>query len=154
LLDRSAATRRPYNTMMTPFDASNLPLDNTKNMALKDFRGRFRMMMDEAKFLKEEGAAAVLLVSEKWYGLMNMGTGFSREYQLGLIPSAYMSRENATLIWRLLDAGPVEVEINIHGNFGGKPVTVYNTVPEIKGSEKPDEVVIIGGHLDSWDLGT
>jgi len=31
---------------------------------------------------------------------------------------------------------------------------VYNTVAEIKGSENPDEVVIIGGHLDSWDLGT
>jgi Zn-dependent M28 family amino/carboxypeptidase len=31
---------------------------------------------------------------------------------------------------------------------------VYNTVAEIPGSEKPDEVVIIGGHLDSWDLGT
>src|SRR6266581_2069800 len=154
LLDRPGDTEPPSNPMLTPFDESNLPLDHPKNMPLKDFRGRFRMMMDEAKFLKEEGAAAVLLVSEKWYGLMNMGTGFSREYQPGLIPSAYMSRENATLIWRLLDAGPVEVEINIQGNFGGKPVTVYNTVAEIKGSEKPDEVVIIGGHLDSWDLGT
>ena len=33
-------------------------------------------------------------------------------------------------------------------------MTVYNTVAEIKGSEKPDEVVILAGHLDSWDLGT
>jgi Zn-dependent M28 family amino/carboxypeptidase len=33
-------------------------------------------------------------------------------------------------------------------------VQVYNTVAEIRGTEKPDEVVIIGGHLDSWDLGT
>jgi len=154
LLDRPGETEPPSNPMLTPFDESNLPLDHPKNMALKDFRGRFRMMMDDAKFLKEEGAAAVLLVSEKWYGLMNMGTGFSREYQPGLIPSAYMTRENATLLWRLLDGGPVEAEINIQGSFSGKPVTVYNTVAEIKGSEKPDEVVIIGGHLDSWDLGT
>jgi len=65
-----------------------------------------------------------------------------------------MARENATLLWRLLDAGPVEAEVNIAASFSGKPVTVYNTVAEIKGSEKPDEVVIIGGHLDSWDLGT
>ena len=42
------------------------------------------MLADEAKFLKEEGAAAVLMVSEKWYGLLNMGTGFSREYQPGI----------------------------------------------------------------------
>ncbi|HEY6127960.1 MAG TPA: M20/M25/M40 family metallo-hydrolase [Candidatus Acidoferrum sp.] len=154
LLDRPGETEGPSNPMLTPFDESNLPLDHPKNMALLDFRARFRMLSDEAKFLKEEGAAAVLLVSEKWYGLLNMGTGFSREYQPGALPTAYMTRENATLLWRLLDTGPVEAEINIEGSFSGKPVTVYNTVAEIKGSEKPDEVVIIGGHLDSWDLGT
>jgi carboxypeptidase Q len=154
LLDRPGETEPPSNPMLTPFDESNLPLDHPKNMALKDYRGRYRLMADEAKFLKEEGAAAVLTVSEKWFGLLNMGAGFSRGYEPGTIPSAYMTRENATLLWRLLDAGPVEAEINIQGSFSGKPVTVYNTVAEIKGTEKPDEMVIIGGHLDSWDLGT
>jgi carboxypeptidase Q len=154
LLDRPGETEPPSNPMLTPFDESNLPLDHPKNVALKDYRGRYRLMADEAKFLKEEGAAAVLTVSEKWFGLLNMGTGFSRGYEPGAIPSAYMTRENATLLWRLLDSGPVEAEINIQGSFSGKPVTVYNTVAEIKGTEKPDEVVIIGGHLDSWDLGT
>jgi Zn-dependent M28 family amino/carboxypeptidase len=154
LLDRPGATEPPSNPIMTPFDESNLPLDHPKNLALKDYRGRSKMMADEVKFLKEEGAAAVLSVSEKWYGMLNMGGGFSREYQPGALPSAYMTRENATLLWRLLDAGPVEVEVNVQGSFSGKPVTVYNTVAEIKGAEKPDEVVILGGHLDSWDLGT
>jgi hypothetical protein len=154
LLDRPGDTVGPSNPMLTAFAESNLPLDHPKNMALTDFRARSRMLADEAKFLKEEGAAAVLLVSEKWYGLLNMSTGFSRGYQPGVLPAAYMARENATLLWRLLDAGPVEAEINIEASFSAKPVTVYNTVAEIKGSEKPDEVVIIGGHLDSWDLGT
>src|SRR6266852_2263611 len=154
LLDRPGETEGPSNPMLTPYDESNLPLDHPKNMAPLDFRGRRQMMADEAKFLKEEGAAAVLLVSEKWYGLLNMGTGFSREYQPGILPAAYMARENATLLWKLLDAGPVEAEVNIAASFSGKPVTVYNTVAEIKGSDKPEEVVIIGGHLDSWDLGT
>jgi len=154
LLDRPGETEGPSNPMLTPYAESNLPLDHPKNMALADYRGRRQMMTDEAKFLKDEGAAAVLTVSEKWFGLLNMGGGFSREYQPGTIPSAYMTRENATLLWRLLDAGPVEAEIDIQGSFSGKPVTVYNTVAEIKGVEKPDEVVIIGGHLDSWDLGT
>jgi hypothetical protein len=154
LLDRPGETEPPSNPMLTPYDESNLPLEHPKNMALRDYRGRMRMLMDEAKFLKDEGAAAVLMVSEKWYGLLNMSTGFSREYQPGVLPAAYMARENATLLWRLLDAGLVEAEINIQGSFSGKPVTVYNTVAEIKGTEKPDEVVIIGGHLDSWDLGT
>jgi len=43
--------------------------------------------------------------------------------------------------------------VNIASSFSGKPVEVYNTVAEITGSEKPDEVVIIGGHLDSWGSG-
>ena len=54
----------------------------------------------------------------------------------------------------MLEKGAVEVELNIGGKLSGKPVDVYNTVAEIRGSEKPDEVVIVGGHLDSWDLGT
>jgi carboxypeptidase Q len=55
----------------------------------------------------------------------------------------------------LLDAGThLEAEVSIQTALSGKPVQVYNTVAEIRGTEKPDEVVIIGGHLDSWDLGT
>src|SRR5260370_33585261 len=140
--------------MMKPFAENNRRLDHPKSMGLLDFRGRRQMLADEAKFVKEEGAAAVLLVSEKWYGLLNMGTGFSREYQPGVLPAAYMTRENATLLWRLLDAGRVEAEVNIAASFSGKPVMVYNTVAEIKGSEKPAEVVLIGEHSDSWELGT
>jgi len=48
----------------------------------------------------------------------------------------------------------VQLELNVQSSFSGKPVEVYNTVAEIRGTEKPDEVVILGAHLDSWDLGT
>ena len=154
LLDRPGESEPPSNPMLTPYAESNLPLDHPKNMRLQDFRGRMRLMQDEVKFLKDEGAIAILMASEKWYGMMNMGTGMSRQYQPAPLPNAYLSRESATLLWRLLDAGPVEAEVNIQGTLTGKPVTVYNTVAELKGTEKPDEVVIIGGHLDSWDLAT
>jgi len=87
------------------------------------------------------------------YGLENMST-LSREYQPSVFPGAIVAAENYRQIWRLLDAGAVEMEVNIEGKASGKPVEVYNTVAEIPGSEKPDEVVIIGAHLDSWDLGT
>src|SRR5260370_523707 len=107
----------------------------------------------QAKFFEEEGVGAVLRGSEKWYGLLNMSTA-TREYAPSAIPTAYMTRENYTLLWRLLDAGAVEAEVNIESSFSGKPVEVYNTVAEITGTEKPEEVVIVGGHLDSWDLGT
>jgi Zn-dependent M28 family amino/carboxypeptidase len=95
----------------------------------------------------------VLVASEKQYGLLNMGS-YSREYQPAQVPVAFTTRENYEQLWRLADGGTAEAEVNIEGAFSGKPVQVYNTVAEIRGTEKPDEVVIIGGHLDSWDLGT
>jgi len=52
------------------------------------------------------------------------------------------------------EQGRVEAEVDIQSTFSGKAVQVYNTVAEIRGTEKPDEVVILGAHLDSWDLGT
>src|SRR5258708_24120461 len=45
------------------------------------------------------------------------------------------------------------VEIEVSNKFIPGPLTIYNTVGEIRGSEKPDEVVVVGAHLDSWDLG-
>jgi hypothetical protein len=106
------------------------------------------------KMMTEEKALGMLTGSEKMFGLMNMSTA-NREYQPAGFPSAYLEREDYLLIWRLLDTGaPVEVELNVQGSFSGKPVEVYNTVGEIRGTEKPDEMVILGAHLDSWDLGT
>ena len=70
------------------------------------------------------------------------------------VPEAFLTTESYGLIWRLLKRGPVEVEIDMKNTFSNGEVEVYNTVAEIPGSEKPDEVVIIGGHIDSWDLGT
>jgi carboxypeptidase Q len=44
--------------------------------------------------------------------------------------------------------------VNMQNSLSDKSDEVYNTVEEIRGSEKPDEIVIVGGHLDSRDLGT
>src|SRR3974377_111462 len=55
---------------------------------------------------------------------------------------------------RMLKSGPVQVELEISNSVSAKPVEVYNTVAELRGAEKPEQVVILGGHLDSWDLGT
>src|SRR5258706_16195858 len=82
-----------------------------------------------------------------------MATG-GREYGPSQIPTAYVTRENYTLLWRLLEAGAVEAEVNIESSFSGKPVEGYNTVAEIAGTEKTDEVVIVGGHLVFLGLGT
>ncbi len=106
------------------------------------------------EFLKAEGALAVLRDSGKEHGLLNMGGIGGRNYDIGVLPTAMVTSEGYRMIWRLLQRGPVEIEIELSNSFSEKPVEVYNTVAEIPGSEKPDEMVILGAHLDSWDLGT
>src|SRR5437016_5721201 len=145
----------PGHPLLTPWGEETIPVAMPKleNRKPFDFEAYMKLRQAQTKFFAEEGVSAVLQGSEKWYGLMNM-SAIGREYMSSAIPTAHMTRENYTLLWRLLDAGAVEAEVNITSGFSGKPVEVYNTVAEIVGTEKPDEIVIVGGHLDSWDLGT
>ena len=145
----------PGHPLLTPWGDQTIPVATPKMDDHKpfDFEAYLKLRQAQTKFFTEEGVVAVLQGSEKWYGVLNMGA-IGREYAPSAIPTAFMTRENYTLLWRLLDAGAVEAEVNIGSSFGGRPVEVYNTVAEIWGTEKPDEVVIVGGHLDSWDLGT
>ncbi len=110
----------------------------------------FRKARNE--FLKKEGAAVLLQDSGKPHDLLNM-TGSWTSAQS--IPSLFVSHEHIAMLQRMLKRGnPIHVEVNITSKFVEGPIIVYNTVGEIKGSEKPDEVVLLGAHLDSWDLGT
>jgi len=145
----------PGNPLLTPWGEETIPVAMPKMDASKpmDFEAMMKLRQAQTKFFEQEEVGAVLRGSEKWYGLLNMSAG-GREYLPSMIPTAYITRENYTLLWRLLDAGAVEAELNIASSFSGKPVEVYNTVAEIVGTERPEEVVIVGGHLDSWDLGT
>jgi carboxypeptidase Q len=71
------------------------------------------------------------------------------------IPAAALSVEDAELLHRLLARGPVTVRLFLGGHLADPPLAPSaNVVAEILGSEKPEEVVVIGAHLDSWDLGT
>ena len=70
------------------------------------------------------------------------------------IPAAALSVPDATLLENMLKRGkPVTLRLDIAAGFTGT-YTSYNVIGEIRGREKPNEFVVIGGHLDSWDLGT
>jgi len=70
------------------------------------------------------------------------------------IPAAALSVPDADLVEHMLKRGkPVTLRLDIAAGLTGT-YTSYNVIGEIRGREKPDEVVVIGGHLDSWDLGT
>jgi hypothetical protein len=69
------------------------------------------------------------------------------------VPEAQVGREDSLLIKRLLEQGHVIVQFSM-ANTIGKDVKVPNVIAEIRGSEFPNEVVIVGAHLDSWLPGT
>src|SRR5205807_5473895 len=97
-------------------------------------------------FFKAEGVAAVLRDSRKLYNLLVMTSVGGSNFDIGAVPTAMLGHEDYTLIFRLLKHGPVDIEISLSNSFSDGPVEVYNTVAEITGTEKPDEVVILCAH--------
>lgn len=70
------------------------------------------------------------------------------------IPAAALSNPDADQLQRILKRGQ-EVQVHLTmGSHAGPEYQSANVIGEIRGSEKPDEYIILGGHLDSWDLGT
>jgi carboxypeptidase Q len=69
------------------------------------------------------------------------------------IPAGAVSAEDAGLIARLAAHGKVRIHVTLT-THRDRDVTGYNVVGDLKGSEHPEQVVIVSGHLDSWDLGT
>ncbi len=112
------------------------------------FRARMRVMPE----LVQAGVAAVLRDSGKRDSLFNMG-GAGMAYQPSVLPSAFATHEDYSLLYRLSQAGEVRLKLNLKGTFSSGPEPASITVGEIKGSTMADQRVIVGGHLDSWDLG-
>jgi carboxypeptidase Q len=108
-----------------------------------------------ARLAAEFGASAVLVRSVGPIGLRTPHTG-SVNYVPGQprIPAAAIAVEDANRIVRLTNAGR-RVRIRLVTSGRMEPdVPSANVVAEIVGSERPDEIVLLGGHLDSWDVGT
>jgi len=130
------------------------PLDS---LALERIRELAEVRRKTKELLREGKVLAVIRDSGKEHALLNMtGGGGQRQNDSTPLPptTAFMIHEHYTMLYRLVERGEkVIVEMDLPGRFGKKPVEQYNTVAEILGSEKPDEVVIAGAHLDSWDLG-
>ena len=101
---------------------------------------------------KKHGVAALLLQSTRPRGLLYRHPMTGNGAMAGT-PTAIISREHADRLARLIAAGGVRMKLNLR-NRTGPAYQAMNVVAEIRGREKPDEVVLLGAHLDSWDLGT
>jgi carboxypeptidase Q len=101
---------------------------------------------------KKAGVAALLLESTRPRGLLYRHPLTLDGSMIGF-PVAIVAREHSERLARLAEQGGVRMRLNIVNKTGGSYES-KNVVAEIRGREKPDEVVLVGAHLDSWDLGT
>jgi carboxypeptidase Q len=116
---------------------------------------RFRERM--LQFLIDEKPAVVILYSPIQDGGTVFGSSFG-SYKAGEPlppPAVNITEEHYNRIARLLEHKiPVQLEFDIRSNTGTQEEQSFNVVAEIKGTKKPDEIVMLGGHLDSWHGGT
>ena len=103
----------------------------------------------------ELGAVAMLMRAVGPAGLRTPHTG-ALSYVDGQpqIPAAAVTTEDAARLQRMVDRGTtVRLKLMMEARFLPDADSA-NVVGEIRGRERPDEVVVIGGHFDSWDVGT
>jgi hypothetical protein len=134
---------------------------------LQDIKKRIALQAKIREFLVAEHAAAVILPSRDGRNAGGSGGTIFDDRGIGLsiykrenampFPVATMAIENYGRIYRLLKANvPVTLEMDVETEFTGDHEHGFNTVAEIPGSDPKlkDEVVMVGGHLDSWIAGT
>ena len=100
------------------------------------------------------GAVASLIRSVGPYGMQTPHTGAMRyDPSILKIPHAAITMEDAMMLQRMQNRG-VRIEVTLKMEAQTLPdATSRNVIAEIRGWEKPEEVVVLGGHIDSWDVG-
>jgi hypothetical protein len=123
----------------------------------EDYHERIEAAFDKINtFLHDESAAAVLRTDKRGAGniLFAEGAGLYSTSGESAPPSVKLSPEHYNRLLRLAEKGiPVEIELNLAANFTDSP-PVANVLAEIPGGQKKDQIVMLGGHLDSWHSGT
>lgn len=121
-------------------------------------RQRMQQLRNEiAKFFETEKVAAIIEPSTYDGSAITMSGGSYKVGETVAVPTLNMAVEHYGRLSRLLDRNvPVELEVNVQTKFFDDDHNAYNTIAEIPGTDKDlaDQVVIVGGHLDSWHGGT
>ncbi|MGH9315760.1 MAG: M28 family peptidase [Thermoanaerobaculia bacterium] len=120
--------------------------------SFEDLFGEYLAGPEMMRSAVASGAAAILFISTRPRDLFYRHT--ITWGPIAPIPMAQVAREDGLRLARLMGAGRnLTMVLDIRNKVGGswKP---QNVVAEIRGSEKPEEIVLLGAHLDAWDLGT
>jgi carboxypeptidase Q len=124
------------------------------NVPFTTYRETVRYRVEGASAAARVGAVACLIRSVAPFSIRSPHTGVMRYGPSGLrIPAAALTIEDAEMIHRFQDQGEVVV-VTLKMSARTLPDALSrNVVAEVVGRERPDEVVVLGGHIDSWDVG-
>ncbi len=159
---------RPVLTQFTP-DARRHDEESLKRLAETpvtvsappdpDYRRSFADDLED--FFRAEGVG--VLVSSSGARLREYGTVLATGIRQARdpkrarpLPEIILAAEHYNRIVRIIDEfkEPAEMEVEVRTEFNDKDLRGYNVVGEILGTDKKDEVVMLGGHIDSWSAGT
>ena len=131
----------------------DVPYDHRKAEA-----GRTGAAYSETVVYRATGALAAVQLGAVASLVRSTGDGRYRLAHAGYsaaapIPAGAISAEDSGLIARLAQKGTVRIHLSLPTHVGPE-AQGYNVIADLKGSEHPEQVVIVSGHLDSWDLGT
>ena len=155
---KADAKRRSEEDLAKLVEAPEPGARPSRSARRAEFRHRRALRNKISKFFKKEQVAVVLDGSQREHGTIRVGSGGS--YKMGeetAVPALTVSIEHYSRIARLLEHDiPVKLEINVKSEFFEDDSMGYNVVGEIAGTDKKlkDQVVMLGGHLDSWHSGT
>lgn len=127
-------------------------------LRFRRYRKRLALSKDINKFLAEEN---VLALVDHGSGSFGGGTVFVQSGgswktgETATVPEVTVALEQWDRAARLLEQKKdVELELDVRNTFYDDATQQYNTVAEILGTDKKDEIVMLGAHLDSWHAGT
>jgi len=130
----------------------NVPYDERKALAGHAFEAYGEAVVYRSRGAKEAatlGAVASLIRSVGGADYRLPHTGYSAPAG---IPAAALAAEDADLVEHLAAQGKVRMHLTLTPQTM-PDTTGYNVVADLKGSEHPEQIVVVSGHLDSWDLG-
>ncbi len=123
-----------------------------------EYRKRRELRLKRNAFFKEEGVAVVLEPSQREHGTIRVSSGGSYKMDAEpVVPQLVVAIEHYWRIVRLLKHDiQVNLKVEVENQFFDDDSLGYNVVAEIPGADKrlKSEVVMLGGHLDSWHSGT
>jgi hypothetical protein len=152
LVDAGSGTPEEFARLGAAASGAVALLHNPEMKSFDDLFAEYMKCTPIVEAARKAGVAAVLIESSRPRGLLYRHA-MTFDASVVPLPVAIVAREQAERLARLAAEGPVKVRVAIE-NTAKPAAPARNVVAEIPGTDRKDEIVLVGAHLDSWDLGT